>query len=203
MMLPALKVFVHGETWKLSLSYLPLQLIKRFPREFDRLWQQVLDNSVRLLMDTSPKGIAPDWISWADLNQFKATSDDQRIGSYDAIRVYLWVGMLAGDEPHADLLRSHFLRIGERVSPRGQVAEKTVVSTAQGSSWGGHGFSAALLPLLKGYALESPLIDNTKIGLESTMGYYNQMLTLFGYGWFENRYRFDRNGYLVLPWANC
>ena len=203
MLLPAPMGFADGDNWRLNPSYLPLQITERLSLEYAHPWQQITKNTVRLLIETSPKGIAPDWISWVGDKQFMATSDSQTIGSYDAIRVYLWVGMLAGDAPHRELLRNHFLSIGALVNSKGQVAEKIVVATAQGSSWGGPGFSAALLPLFKGQSLESVLLSNTRRGIESGMGYYNQMLTLFGLGWLENRYRFEGNGYLVPAWVDC
>ena len=203
MMLPAPIGFTESEYWRLNPSYLPPQLAQRAAIERSNPWQDVARNTPRFLLDTSPKGISPDWISWTSKKRFEPTDERQTIGSYDAIRVYLWIGMLASDAPQSAKLRAHFERIGELVNDQGQVAEKIDVATAVGSSWAGPGFSAALLPLLKGRAVQARLLANVERGLASKMGYYNQMLTLFGHGWFEGRYQFDADGRLEPAWGHC
>ena len=203
MMLPASIGFVETGYWRLNPSYLPPQLTQRAAIERNKPWHDVNQNTPRFLIETAPKGISPDWISWTDQRRFEPTDERQTIGSYDAIRVYLWIGMLAKDAPQAAQLRSHFERMGEFVNAQGQVAEKIDVATATATSWAGPGFSAALLPLMSGREVQTRLLANVERGLESRMGYYNQMLTLFGHGWFESRYRFNADGRLEPAWVDC
>ena len=203
MMIPAPDGFVGSSGWKLNPSYVPLQLVQRAVMARHQPWAQVLENTPQFLIQTSPKGLAPDWMYWTNQKRFDFTKERQTVGSYDAIRVYLWVGMLAGDAPYSAALRSHFAAIGAFVNAQGQVSEKIDVTSAQGDAWAGPGFSAALLPLFKGHALEASLLANTQRGLATKTGYYNQMLTLFGHGWFENRFRFDKDGRLVPAWMEC
>lgn len=203
MMMPAAEGFVGESTWKLNPSYTPLQLLQRAALARHSPWDSVIQNTSNFLIQSSPKGLSPDWIYWTKRERFEKVDEPQGLGSYDAIRVYLWVGMLAAGTPYAAQLRRHFSAIGQFVNAQGMVAEKINVITAQGTGWAGPGFSAALLPLFKGQALEARLLENTQRGLNSTLGYYNQMLTLFGHGWFENRFQFDPQGRLVPAWLGC
>ena len=64
------------------------------------------------------------------------------------------------------------------------------------------GFSAAMLPLLA--SLDSPAlaVQQQKIQQQppAADAYYNQSLLLFGQGWDEQRYRFDKDGQLLPAW---
>ena len=59
-------------------------------------------SSLRLTVDTAPKGISPDWViydtKWGFLRD---TDKDKAMGAYNAIRVYLWAGMLHPRLQHA------------------------------------------------------------------------------------------------------
>lgn len=202
MLLPAPVGFVKQGQWKLNPSYLPQQVVQRLALVRDKPWRSLAENTARFLMDSSPGGIAPDWISWTEAQRFIATDPRENTGSYDAIRVYLWNGMLAPEAPHAESLRSHFRPIGQFINDQGQVAERIDLQTMVGSGWAGPGFSAALLPMFKDDPdIASKLLANVEAS--PTPGYYNQMLTLFGVGWFEGRYRFDAQGHLIPAWAEC
>ncbi|MDA4604227.1 glycosyl hydrolase family 8, partial [Enterobacter hormaechei] len=51
-------------------------------------------SNLRLLLETAPKGFSPDWVRYEKGSGWQLKTDKPIIGSYDAIRVYLWVGML-------------------------------------------------------------------------------------------------------------
>src|SRR5690606_18694187 len=118
----------------------------------------------------------------------------ERSGSYNAIRVYLWVGMLPEEFPQAQQLKQHFRAITRYINEAGIVAEHIPArgGTAQGQA--PVGFSAALLPLMTGQTVHAGLKQRVESARGQTLGYYNQMLLLFGKGWEEQRFRFDEQG---------
>ena len=67
---------------------------------------------------------------------------------------------------------------------------------------GSPGFSAALLPMLANAGMAAPLQIHRKRAAEETLrnnqSYYSDALTLFGLGWLERRYRFNRAGLLSV-----
>lgn len=207
MLLPAPFGFVRDQIWRLNPSYLPPQIIARLAEEQSILWRDLSDVLPRFLTETSPIGIAPDWISWvASENEngaFRSLTERDALGSYDAIRVYLWIGMLDDAYAPAKALKRHVSAIGKYVNEQGRVAEKINIHTGASESFGGPGFSAALLPLFTGQPLETQLLANLKNAASSELGYYNQMLSLFGLGWHDGRYRFDAQGRLLPAWKSC
>ena len=77
-------------TVKLNPSYYPLFLFKRFALE-DAYWNEVYEGSLRMLLRSSPAGIAPDWALFDKGGRLvPPNGDDYEIGSYNAIRTYLW-----------------------------------------------------------------------------------------------------------------
>lgn len=203
MMLPAPYGFVQENAWRLNPSYVPPQLVMRAALERPDVWKEVADKVPAFLLQSSPIGIAPDWISWLRSGGFKAQTERDMIGSYDAIRVYLWVGMLDETTPDAASLKQHFRAIGKHVNDQGRVAEKINIETGVSESLGGPGFSAALLPLFNGQPLQTRLIGHLDSTSSTPLGYYNQMLSLFGQGWHDQRYRFDKTGHLIPAWKSC
>ena len=203
MLLPAPKGFVHDGTWRLNPSYLPPQLATRLALEFSREpWTSLAGNTPTFLIGSSPEGIAPDWISWRD-GEFVATQPDELEGSYNAIRVYLWVGMLAPEAPARDRLHAHFQGIEKFVDADGRVAEHIPTNGQAPAGLGPAGFSAALLPLLQDTATGLRLEQSLASRGSADLGYYNRMLWLFGKGWAERRYRFDADGQLIPAWMEC
>jgi endoglucanase len=134
----------------------------------------------------------------------------QPAGSYDAIRVYLWIGIadpetpgvkesLSGLAGMAEYMKSHPAP-PRRVDGDGKVLE------AEGPV----GFSAAVVPYLHALSMkqEEKLQSNRVAGMyDSSRGlygrdalYYDQNLVLFAKGWAEERLRFDRQGRLKVKW---
>ena len=84
--------------------------------------------------------------------------------------------------------------------------EKVDTRSGVGSGEGGYGFRAALLPYLLAQG-ERGLVQGLQASLPSPVqqrgdapAYYAQMLTLFGDGWAEGRYRFAADGRLQPRW---
>ncbi|NYT82029.1 cellulase [Alcaligenaceae bacterium] len=201
-LLPGAQGFVHEHRWKLNPSYLPPQLAQRAAVLLAGSWETLASGASRFLIDSAPKGLAPDWISWTPKG-FEATAEDEMTGSYDAIRVYLWVGMLHDEAPHARALKRHFKALRPYVSSQGVPPEKIDVQRGAAQGNGPAGFSAALLPLFGEDAEADALRDRLKGVAGQDMGYYNQMLALFGEGWDQGRYRFDKDGSLIPRWETC
>lgn len=202
LLMPGKQGFRDESTWRFNPSYVPPQLLARIAEEQPATaWVELLENTPRFLMETSPLGLAPDWVSRSD--DWTYTRDDEQVGSYDAIRVYLWVGMLHNDTPGSAPLKEHFRR--GLLSLKQYTLPVETVDVLHGTAEGAGpvGFAAALLPLLS----DTPLAQKQRERLQQTslaeLGYYNQALILFGKGWDEKRYFFDQQGYLAPAWAHC
>ena len=120
--------------------------------------------------------------------------------SYDAIRVYLWAGMLDdGDKQKARLL-TRFKPMAARTVEQGVPPEKTNVATGKTTGNGPVGFSAALLPFLQNEdarAIQRQRVADHYPGADA---YYSTVLTLFGQGWDQHRFRFTAGGELRPDW---
>lgn len=248
MLLPGKVGFVHqddeGENnhWTLNPSYLPPQLLARFA-EFTGPWQAMQASYWRLLTGAAPLGLVPDWIVWhstqgwqpAPSTELKNEVDkalvdekDQRQydGSYDAIRNYLWLGMLADDAPNRAALLAQVQPMAELVAKLQLPPERINSQTGASNGTGPVGFSAALLPLLlqsekaassqpsvpqEPLANSAPAITPASgvqgLRLAETpfdeQAYYNSVLRLFGEGWYEERYRFTGAGELIVRSHAC
>ncbi|MBI2786795.1 MAG: cellulase [Legionella longbeachae] len=199
MLLPGKVGFHFKNNWRLNPSYLPLQLLTRFAT-INRKWRVLKRNSRRLLLETSPKGFAPDWVVWNNGKGWRSDQKYPNLGSYDAIRVYLWVGMLAKDAPQEEIVVTHFSPIITLIQQLGFVPEKIDIRSGKTQGKGSIGFVAALLPLLSNNPPELA-IQRQRIYADelSADNYYSSVLRLFGQGWDERRYRFNAQGELLLP----
>lgn len=199
MLLPADHGFEHAGRWRLNPSYLPLQLLERFAGEA-AIWREVADNSRVLLKKSAPAGFAPDWVGWTGQGVNFAESGSK--GSYDAIRVYLWLGMLPADYPRRDELLAHFRPLAELYLQNGRVPEAIDVQTAEATGEGADGFVAALLPWLQAdreLTGTTALLEQGRIRLQQPVAktaYYDRVLSLFADGWLRGLYSFDKNGLL-------
>ena len=105
-LLPAPKGFRQDDAIRLNASYLPLQLFVGLGQLLpEGPWEQIAQRISTLVSASAPHGFATDWIDFAPGRGFSASD----AGSYDAIRVYLWAGMLDPAAPGRDvMLRSLF-----------------------------------------------------------------------------------------------
>ncbi|RWU19143.1 cellulase [Pseudomonas alkylphenolica] len=202
MLLPGDQGFVSAQGTRLNTSYLPLQVLDRFT-ELAPLWQELADNSRKLLLQSAPKGLAPDWLAWRDNGKPAADPVHGAKGSYDAIRVYLWLGMLDPAASGRKALLEHYRPMVDLTLERGVPPESVDVDSAKADGKGPVGFSAALLPLLSALNEKDGLHQQRQRLIESpASGYYNRVLSLYGQGWDERRYRFDAKGWLIPGWEN-
>ncbi len=199
MVLPGKMGFVHGDDWRLNPSYLPPQVLAKFV-SLSGEWKDIEQNSLRFLVDSSPKGYSPDWIIWNKSMGWQPDQEQPNIGSYNAIRVYLWVGMLADELGYKKELTQHFSPMVQITQQQGTPPEQINTVTGAYSGKGPIGFSAALLPLMA----DSPALKVQRLRVDKSPiipgDYYNTVLRLFGQGWQRHHYRFSPRGELIPEW---
>ena len=206
MLLPGPQGFDERGYWRLNPSYLPLPVLRRFAAlDAGGPWQALAGNTVRMLVESAPHGFVPNWIAWQPSYFF---TDPVRgpIGSYDAIRVYLWLGMTDPQDPGARQSLSALHGPLDLLSRRDMVAETVNCRTGEAEGKGPYGFHAALLPYLKAQD-EIGLAAKLRGGLPTPAqqratepAYYSHMLSLFGAGWYDGRFRFAPDGRLLPAW---
>ncbi len=207
-LLPGPKGFVSQQTWRLNASYSPTQVLRAIGQQSsNRLWPDVVKSSARVIVGSAPHGYAADWIDYRPPDGFITDSSTKGVGSYNAIRVYLWAGMLADGDPQAAALRRVLQPMAARAAehPPPEIID---TNTLEAHGTAPPGFFAALLPLLAHFKYEGAVDSYRKLvetgALKDNQHYYSDVLSLFGLGWLDNRYRFDRLGRLQVPWsASC
>ncbi|WP_323924617.1 cellulose synthase complex periplasmic endoglucanase BcsZ [Aeromonas veronii] len=199
-LLPWPKGFVAENRWTINPAYLPPQLLARVAG-MQGPWQEMHKQWPAMLMASAPGGFAPDWVDWQQPTGWVSNAKHGDRGSYDAIRVYLWVGMLSADDPAKQQLVAHFSPMQAYINRTGQVPERIDTATGKVEGSGAGGFAAALLPLMQGEpALEALRAQVGQRGWDAH-AYYGSVLTLFGSGWDQQRYRFAANGNLIPRWS--
>lgn len=201
---------LSDDVWRFNPSYVPLQVLRGLdvePRDHAK-WRRVIESSRRLLVETAPHGFSPDWSRYHAAKSKPGFTPDAAThaeGSYNAIRVYLWAGMLASEDPDAAGLLAAFRPMADYVEQHGAPPEKVDTSTGKpGPNAGNAGFSAALVPFLQ--ALGKPVLAQAQaarvaqLEAKTPSGYYSQVLSLFGLGWHEGRFRFRADGSVWLAW---
>lgn len=219
MLLPGRVGFVGDDgVYRLNPSYLPMPLLRRFAA-VDRRgpWRDVAGNAVAVLAAFPRTRLTPDWLAYRVGSDGKGIylADPSRgdRGSYDAIRAYLWAGATApGDRLSARLLDAQRGMVA-RVPADGAPPEEVFVASGEARGDGPFGFSAALLPYLRALGETAKadaqrrralaLLQQARLDAASgkrVLPYYDYVLSLFGFGWDEGRYRFQATGKLQPSW---
>lgn len=206
MLLPGPKGFVAQQTWRLNASYEPIQVLRGIQRQSgNRLWDEVLKSSERLIVASAPRGFAADWTGYRLPDGFVTDQLTQGIGSYNAIRVYLWAGMLPDSDPLTRALAHRLAPMTAEAARYRAPPESINTTTLESQGEGSPGFSAALLPLLAGAKLDGVVqayrARAQAESLKNDQHYYSDALTLFGLGWLDRRYAFGRSGVLLVKWT--
>ncbi|MDN0123484.1 cellulose synthase complex periplasmic endoglucanase BcsZ [Yersinia aleksiciae] len=207
MLLPGKIGFHDEDRWRLNPSYLPPQLLARFS-SMAGPWKAMVDVNQRMWLETAPHGFAPDWVVWQTGKGWQPDETKPNMGSYDAIRTYLWAGMLSNNSPQKAALIQRFQPMAAATQQQGLPPETTNTLTGKTQGEGPVGFSAALLPLLT----SSPAPFNRQTFNQQQQrvqdappdkeAYFSAVLTLFGQGWTQQRYRFNRLGELQPAWGS-
>jgi endoglucanase len=208
-LMPAPKGFRQDDAIRLNASYLPLQIFVGLGHLMpDGPWERIAQRISTLVSASAPHGFATDWIDFAPDRGFSASD----AGSYDAIRVYLWAGMLDPAAPRRDVILRSLSGMADWLRKNAAPPEKVRRDGSVEVPNGPVGFSAALLPYLSAIG-EKKLADaqsgrlrsafDSKTGLYGRPSrYYDQNLALFALGWTERRFWFDSSGTLKTWWNN-
>jgi endo-1,4-beta-D-glucanase Y len=199
----------------LNPSYVPVFILPALDEADPKgPWRRMAAAFPAWLQDASPHFFAMDWIAFRPGTGFTPISapghpGTPALGSYDAIRVYLWCGVT-----HPDMLgRGEMLEAlngmtaymaDHDTAPESVDADGHVVSAHSPA-----GFAAALVPFLQATAPAAAAVQqrrveeqwNPKTGLYGPdTRYYDQNLAMFSLGWSEHRYEFAVNGKLRVRW---
>jgi len=200
-LLPGPRGFVNKSGWRFNASYLPIQALRLLAKEHDPLWQRIVDSSAKIISASATNGYVADWINYVHARGF--VIDDKAVGSYNAIRVYLWAGMLSPRDALFNDLQRQLKPAMQQFAQRQRPAELITISTGELHGDGSPGFSAAFLPLLKttqhsAFATQRSLANSEA---QDNLHYYSDVLTLFGRGWLDEWLRFDATGALNVKWS--
>lgn len=199
MLLPGKVGFAEPTTWRFNPSYLPPQLARYFA-QFGAPWSTLRETNLRLLLETAPKGFSPDWVRYQKSNGWQLKGEKTLVSSYDAIRVYLWVGMLNDRDEQKARLLNKLKPMANVTTKNGVVPEKVDVATGQIHGDGPVGFAAALLPFLQDRDAQAVQRQKVADHFPGDDAYYSYVLTLFGQGWDQYRFRFTPRGELQPDW---
>jgi endo-1,4-beta-D-glucanase Y len=203
------------DTWLLNPSYLPLPLLTRLAViDPQGPWAAIAAELPVLLDKSTRNGFVMDWVSYSARDGFQPASRPGSsalpIGSYDAIRVYLWAGLTHPETKwHAQILDA-IPGMADYLAKHGVPPEQIDSAGMIVGVNGPVGFSAALLPYLHAKDAKSALaaqsarvmvnIDPaTNLYIRPT--YYDENLSLFGLGGSQHMFAFDRTGKLEVRWS--
>lgn len=194
---------------RLNPSYLPLQVLRRLAlAQPAGPWAAIGSHTVAWLPRVCLEGFAPDWFGYSPVTHAVGPDPEKGpVGSYDAIRVYLWAGMLDPADPwHAPLMDT-LAGPARQLRQSGTVFERVDTLTGQGEGHAPVGYAGALLPYLKSRG-ERALLDTQLARIRtrldgaatSPLPYYERVLLLFGRDWLAGRYAFAPSGHLQTHW---
>jgi len=196
---------------RINPSYLMPQQLRAFAQaDPTGPWQAMADSLPTLIRRASPAGFVPDWIVYHADKGWVTDPATGPIGSYDAIRVYLWFGMMDEGDPARAALLSATLGMRRALHTSQETLEtvNTVTGAVRGKTPAG--FTAALLPYLRALR-QSQALERLYQQVQATQQkaffsaqslYYDQVLALFSLGFMEHRFRFDAQGALLPAWAS-
>jgi endoglucanase len=209
------------QSWTLNPSYLPLFVFERLASEDPAgPWQHIALGIPGFLRQSAVHGYAMDWVNYVPGDGFypvgphPENNAEMPVGSYDAIRVYLWAGMIdGGDKQKEEVLGAipaMSTYLVDHDSPPEKVSDLGIPMAQDGPA----GFSAAVLPYLMSYpGKEKPRARQTiRLSMMKDHGsglygrdqtYYDQNLALFATGFVEARFRFGLDGKLKVEWTNA
>lgn len=219
MLLPGAGFHPSARVWVLNPSYVPLPVIERMAAiDPEGPWTAIAQRLPQFLRDSSPQGFVMDWVTYTLADGFQPAgapgttgkSRTQPMGSYDAIRMYLWAGMSNPADPEGKAVLAAVGGMAAWLHTHLFPPEEVSAAGVPGKTDGPVGFSAAVIPYLS--ALGQPVTkQENRLQAELDPGtrlyghppaYYDQNLAMFAEGWQTHLFRFDRDGELRVKWKN-
>lgn len=221
MLLPGPAGFQHGTTTTLNPSYMPVFLFEGLAKvDPAGPWQQIALGIPRLLELSARHGFAMDWVQYIPGDGFYPApamttgnkNSETPSGSYDAIRVYLWAGMMDGGGTRRAQVLSAIpamsVYLENHEAPPEKVSDQGIPLPQDGPA----GFSAAVLPYLRAFpdlasASTRQIVRMSKMRDAATglygkdLAYYDQNLALFSTAYLDDRFRFGADGELTVQWG--
>jgi endoglucanase len=219
--LPAAVGFRLQRSWVLNPSYTPLFIVNRLATvEPEGPWANIAMELPSLLSRSAVNGFAMDWVCYTPGKAFapclaSGKDSDKALGSYDAIRVYLWTGMLSDSSSAKARILKALPGMNLYLQSHSAPPEKINLDGVPMNGDGPVGFSAALLPYLSSIS-DQPALAQQLVRIKSQLDeksnlygpgygtgptYYDQNLVLFGSGWMEKRFQFGSSGELLVRWT--
>lgn len=175
-------------------------------------WSAIAASFPQLLRHAQINGFALDWVVAGPdgLQPWSPANPQQAIGSYDAIRVYLWTGMANPETPgvREALAAIPGMALYLNSTPTPPVSVTSPPFHLQPNA--PIGFSAAVIPYLTATgnaSLARIQLDRLAAQRDPATNlygtpptYYDQNLALFSTGWSDQRYHFDAAGGLIVKW---
>lgn len=197
-LLPAPEGFVHEDYVLLNPSYFSLTLFTGLATlTGDERWQDVARSSRQVLAQLAAEGhgVAPDWLAVSragEVLSVEQTAPTHQsavgVGSYDAIRTYLWLAWAArySEVPEDEQLLQDFAGPWQATHQQGY--PPTALSRPAGApeGHGPIGFSAVLLPYLAALDTSEETVPEQQERIVARDperyrdNYYDHMLLLFG-----------------------
>jgi len=209
--------------WTLNPSYLPVFVFQRLAGEDPSgPWGQIALGIPRLLRESAVHGYAMDWVDYVPGDGFypapahpgptpAGQEPEVATGSYDAIRVYLWAGMMERGKFRSEVLDAvpaMGAYLVDHDAPPEKISDRGIPMAQDGPV----GFSAAVLPYLRALPNQGKPGAKQTIRLSAQrdqasglygkdVAYYDQNLALFATGFLDGRFRFGANGELKVEWT--
>jgi len=220
-------LFSHKNTWTVNPSYVPLFVFQRFAAvDPSGPWGAIATNIPRLLRESARHGFAMDWLDYVPSDGFypapapggaqpaagQVKADPPPpVGSYDAIRVYLWAGMLDDSVPTRSDMIGALSGMGSYLGNHGAPPEKVSDQGIPMEQDGPVGFSGAVLPYLRAFPDAEKMAAQQRVRISAQFdpksglfgkdpAYYDQNLLLFATGFLDDRFRFGPRGELKVEW---
>lgn len=208
LLLPGPEGFRFDDRVRVNPSYLmPAQLARFEHLEPTGPWGDILAQYPLMLSQLSPTGRIPNWSQYHD-GRHELDLETGGIGSYDAVRVYLWAGMGPSSNKAVRQGLTQIKAFASMTQEAGRMPEKWSARSSWIEGHGPIGFDAALLPYYAALG-EKELLQQARKRIDDSRHqnlygkparYYDQVLVLFGKGYDEGWFRFDPAGRLVPRW---
>jgi endo-1,4-beta-D-glucanase Y len=213
-LLPGSRGFRSGtQTFYANPSYEPIQVLTALATEFPNgPWRSIADGVLDQIAPGVGHGFAVDWVQYGSESGFSAwagpASMGQPSGGYEAIRVYLWAGMLDQQAPQRTAILNALSGMRSYILAHGSPPERIAADGSVLGTSAPIGFSAAVIPFLMATGetgaaqVQIDRLERERISATGLYGwgqrYYDQNLTLFSQGWTDGLFRFNEFGQLQL-----